>query len=300
MNLRVNDTHDPNARDLHLAVDLSISTQPTGAYAPGLVVHDGGTAYALRMVRREVLEETDYGDVVRRWDLLMGQALPDGQAVTWHGYPATLEPPDVAHQGDRSESNLLRVVSILGSYVGVHASLQGTGARRFDHSRYATVRPPGRGTDPTELLAPDLRDRAQRRVDRLRPKGDAPPDVAAHDFKRSALVVREGDLQLLTLMRCCSWAENQGLLRVDVPVDPPAAIRAHLPRVKGIYQAPDGCGRISLRDGHLVASKSGDPLRLVRVGIPRIRALLGVTWIAGDDRLDMASAEAAYHRMRRR
>ena len=300
VNLRVSDLRDPSARDLHVAVDVAISTKPTGAHAPGLVVYDGRTAHALRMVRRQASEETRHGRVTRSWDMLMGRALPDGPTVTWHGYPATLAPPDAANPGDRTETNLLRVVSVLGPYVGLHASLQGSAPKAFDHSRYATVRPPGRGIDPSELLAPDLRDRTQRRVNRLRPEGAAPPDVTAHDFKRAALAMRQGELRLLTQMRCCSWAENHNLLRVDVRVDPPTAIRPHLPKGSGVYQAPDDCGRISLRDGRLVAAKGADPLRLVRVTIPRVRALLGVTWIPGDDRLDLAWAETAWRRMKRR
>ena len=163
VNLRTSSLGANDALDEHVAVDVVVGTRPTGASTPGLVVHDGKRAHALRLVRRDAIEDSPHGPVKRRWDLLVGRAIPNGPKTTWHGYPATLGPGDSAHPGPRDERNLLRLVSVLGPYVGVHASLQGHRPEAFDHSRYATIRAPGRVADPAKLVRDDLPDRARRR-----------------------------------------------------------------------------------------------------------------------------------------
>ena len=293
VHLRLNDFGDREGQDTLLTADIDIGKHPSGSTTPGLVVHDGRTAHALRVVRREVHEEARHGRINRSWDMLMGRALPNGPVVTWHGYPATMQPPDARSPVDRDEANLLRVVSVLGPIVGVHASLQGHRPERFDYSRYASVRAPGRSTDPSELLGDDLRDRARRRAVRLR-RAD-PPDVTAHDFRRSAFAVRAGELRLFTLMR----ERDAPPLRLDIPVHPPKSLVPHLPKRNGMYVAPDGCGRIAIRDGRIVAGAGSADVRLVRVHAPRARELLGVTWIPGDDRLDTARAERLWYSLGR-
>ncbi len=300
VNLRVSSAKDPGTLDEHVAVDVSVRPdRSTGVAVPGLVVRDGTQSYVLRMVRRDVEESSRHGKVRRRWDLLLGAEIPDGAQATWHGYPATIAPPAAGEAGDRHEANLLRVVSVLGPYVGVLASLQGASPQPFDHSRYATIRAPGRVIDPTELFHDDLPALARRLVRKLHLQGRA-PDPKAHDYRRSALRSQKGVLSLSTLMSCCTWEENHGLLPLDLEVGHPTDLRPFMPSTSGPYVAPDACGRITLRDGRLVAGHQEGPLKLVAAPIPKSRALLGVTWIPGTDRFDPEKAAATWRRLGRR
>ncbi|MBU1899076.1 DUF2914 domain-containing protein [Myxococcota bacterium] len=210
------------------------------ASAPGLVVRDGQRLYTLRMLRRASVAQGAYGPSERSWDALLGLGEGDVAPQLWHGYPATLPPPQAAQQGiHNEENNHVEILGVLGPYLGVGVTLSGYAqGARFERHRFATLRG-GRVVDVARLF---LRDDP--------------------DGRRVGFDLRGGGLRLL----------RQGAKGPEAPRWAPPS---HLPPPPQAGVFINGCARVVARDGVIyVASAQGafEPLPL-----PPIAHLLGVT-----------------------
>lgn len=288
----------------HAVAEVRVGARITAARADGLAVVDGDDVYAVLLTRREKVDRAGHGQVRRAWELLDGVAVDGGAPSRWHGYPSTLPVPEHGQPRAKefSEENRLEVLAVLGPYVSLLARLQGYagGDHGYDNSRYALVRAPGRTVSPELVVDADLKTLALERVRTLRPTGQGPrPEPMKHDFRKSALVQVGPTLSLRTLMPCCTFAENRGLLEVDLPLSPPPrALRPYLPGPDGLVAAPDGCGAIGWAGGRLLARQgAAGAAEVVALPGSRPRGVLGVAWLPPDSDFSLERFRAAVKRL---
>jgi len=246
-------TLDPEAR--YSVAQINIAAQPKIQRAPGLLLRDAQTFYTLRVWRQSEHEESREGEIERVWDLLLAQRLPGGPVQIWQGYPAHLPPPRQPLPAGLSfeESNTLEILGILGPFIGLDAQLRGFhegGA--FDHSRYLSLRAPGRSVHMGRLLDQDLQ------------RGFGLKD-SAQDLRKIALSLRAEPPLLLSRLK----GEQRAL-----PLKLPERLGLQLPQ-KGRYSMT--CGNLGLRGEALWVQAKREKEQ--RLKTPPLLGLLGVIWL---------------------
>ena len=286
----------------HVIVDVDVGAGVARAVLPGLVVRDGEDLYLLRLHPHSVSEQGPRGRVDREWQMLMGVAAPDGSPIAWHGYPATLAPPDAPAPAGAvyREVNGLTILGVFGPFVALRASLTGRAEAPgdFDHSRYAWVRAPGAGADPLDSLGGDaLREARRALAERATMAGVRPLEIERHDFRRSAVLWSRGALRLRTLVPCCVGAPESLPAEIEAQVEPGRALARDLPDEAGAFVGPRGCGAIRLHGDRLLARRGNGALHPVPIADLRPRTLLGVVWVKPGDRRGWDDLKSAASRL---
>ena len=284
--------------------DISLGAAPVVEAASGLVLRIGADTYALQVAHFEEKSVGPHGSFAGTWDDLVVTKLPGGAAVTLtKNRVEPVLPEEGAPSNEYSTDNAMTVTGLVGSFVSLSGGLYGFtgGVHDFDDSRYWTLSLPGgevselgffeevKGNLEARLVQEDTRRKAESPEEEPLPRPESLKNFGlALSDDRGTL-----GLRLLHNLECCSWAENHGLLALDVPLPKaPSALQASLRLSSdGAWvEAPDGCGAVSVQEGKLKV-KVGKEGAAQEVAVPgasgAVRAL-GVYWIPPADAFKVA------------
>ncbi len=250
---------------IYQTLDVRIGARTTAEVAPGLVVGAPETLWALASVPRTVREQGPGGVVDREWDMLLGRDLTTGAKRVWAGFPATMAPPEKGEASRFEQTHRLVVRSVLGTYVGLTATLRRVGPRgERIRARALTVAAPG--LPPPKRVADAALAAAFAGLPAARR-----PDPANVAVERFAFMNVDGRAMARAFAPCCGRSKGEPV-SVDVPVDP-TALAAGVDTAWR-FVGGDGCV-IHGQGGRVQAGRAGVEAALG----PKGAVLLGVTWV---------------------
>ncbi|MCA9547231.1 MAG: hypothetical protein KC613_22670, partial [Myxococcales bacterium] len=182
-------------------------------------------------------------------------------------------PEGMSLQGEGS----LPELAVLGPWLGVHQLIYGYGGGAHDYhdEAWRLLRPPAKDAVDARPLFQDAAKAAQAAAARAKASvQDEPPEITAESLAGAALRVRGGQLELVDVLSCCSWAENHNLYELVQPVSPTPALAPYVPDAQGQYAGPKGCS-LKIAGGDAFVRQGDGPARRVALAGP----LVGLAWI---------------------